>query len=95
MNDRTTIIEDEPSDNLINPSVISMAPAVSMGTNMLAMASAVSRDYSNATNQQQLNYMMAMVAAMQSLGRVSRCDDRAVDEAMDLLKQVLAAVQSN
>ena len=95
MNDRTTIIEDEPSDNLINPSVISMAPAVSMGTNMLAMASAVSRDYSNATNQQQLNYMMAMVAAMQSLGQVSRCDDRAVDEAMDLLKQVLAAVQSN
>jgi hypothetical protein len=95
MNDRTTTIEDNNSDIVINPAVISMAPAVSMGTNMLAMASAVSRDYSNATNQQQLNYTMAMVAAMQSYGRLARCDARSVDEAMDLLKQVLAAVQSN
>lgn len=90
------IIDDEISETIVNASVIALSPAVSMGNNMLALAGSMARDYSNATNQQQLNYTMAMVAAMQSFGagRPSS-DSRAVDEAMGLLKQVLAAAQAN
>lgn len=82
--------------NTVNTNVIALSPAVSVGSNMLALASSMSRDYSNATNQQQLNYTMAMVAASQTFGggRPSG-DTRAVDEAMGLLKQVLAAAQAN
>jgi hypothetical protein len=89
-------IDDELPGSIVNTNVIALSPAVSMGSNMLALAGSMSRDYSNATNQQQLNYTMAMVAAMQTFGGGRpRSDSRAVDEAMGLLKQVLAAVQAN
>ncbi|MGS1017184.1 RebB family R body protein [Allosphingosinicella humi] len=88
--------DDEVFEYAVNSSVIALSPAVSMGSNMLALASSMAREYSNATNQQQLNHMMAMVAAMQNSGGGRPCgDSRAVDEAMGLLKQVLAAVQAN
>ena len=88
--------DDEVFEYAVNSSVIALSPAVSMGSNMLALAGSMAREYSNATNQQQLNHMMAMVAAMQNSGggRLGG-DSRAVDEAMGLLKQVLAAVQAN
>lgn len=95
MTDRTSI-DYEYFENVVNMSVISLSPAVSMGSNMLAHASAMARDYSNATNQQQLNYAMAMVAATQAFGGGrAGGDSHAADEAMGLLKQVLAAVQAN
>lgn len=82
--------------NTVNTNVIALSPAVSVGSNMLALAGSMARDYSNATNQQQLNYTMGMVAAMQNFGGVRPSGDaRAVDEAMGLLKQVLAAAQAN
>lgn len=90
------IIDDAIMGSIINNRVVGLSPAVSLGSNMLALAASMARDYSNATNQQQLNYMAAMAATVQSIG-VGRpsCDSRTVDEAMGLLKQVLAAVQAN
>jgi len=80
----------------VNSRVIALSPAVSIGSNMLALAGSMARDFSNATNQQQLNYTMGMVAAMQTCGGGrSSSDSRAADEAMGLLKQVIAAVQAN
>ena len=91
-----TIIDDDATAGAANIGVIAMAPAVSVGSNMLALAASTARDYSNATNQQQLNNMISMVAAMQNCGAVrSLSDTRALDEAMTLLRQVLAAVQAN
>lgn len=93
---RPEIIDDAIVENSVNSQVIALTPAVSMGSNMLALAGSMARDYSNATNQQQLNYTMGMVAAMQTFGGGRPSGDaRAVDEAMGLLKQVLAAVQAN
>jgi hypothetical protein len=95
MIDRDTI-DNSVFENTINTNVIALSPAVSIGSNMLALAGAMSRDYSNATNQQQLNYMTSMRAAIQTVGAGNPSGDaRAVDEAMGLLKQVLAAVQAN
>ena len=89
-------IDTATLDTTINASVIALSPAVSIGSNMLALAGSIARDYSNATNQQQLNYTMAMVAATQTFGGARPSSDaRAVDEAMGLLKQVLAAAQAN
>lgn len=90
------IIDDAIFESVINNRVVGLSPAVSLGSNMLAMAASMARDYSNSTNQQQLNYMVAMVNTVQNIG-VGRpsSDPRAVDEAMGLLKQVLAAVQAN
>jgi hypothetical protein len=94
MIDRSTI-DNAIFDTTVNTSVIALSPAVSVGSNMLALAGSMARDYSNATNQQQLNYTMGMVAAMQNFGGGPSSGAIAVNEAMGLLKQVLAAAQAN
>lgn len=85
--------DDDAYAGLVNSSVIALSPAVSIGSNMLALAGSLARDYANATNQQQLNYTLA---AMQTFGG-GGCNGNslAVSEAMGLLKQAIAAAQAN
>ena len=84
--------DDDAYAGLVNSSVIALSPAVSIGSNMLALAGSLARDYANATNQQQLNYTLA---AMQTLGGGCNGNSLAVSEAMGLLKQAIAAAQAN
>lgn len=90
------ILQAAAFDEAVNCRVIGLSPAVAVGSNMLALAGSAGRDYSNATNQQQLNYIMAMVAAMQTVGegRPNGCAV-ATTQAMDLLRQVVATAQAN
>jgi hypothetical protein len=82
--------------NIVNEQVIALAPAVSLGHNMLALSSALANVYISAANQQQLNGMTAMATAMQNINGASgaKLSQRTTTEAMDLLKQVIAAVQA-
>lgn len=81
----------------VNAQVIALSPAVSLGHNMLALSNALANVYISAANQHQLNNMMAMAAAMQNINGAGHADisQRTTTEAMDLLKQVIAAVQSH
>lgn len=81
----------------VNADVIALSPAVSLGHNMLALSGSLSRAYVNAVTQDQLNAMVAMSAAVQSLDNLTSRAIRArtASEAMGLLGEVIADNHAN
>ena len=77
----------------VNSEVIGLTPSVSLASSMLALAGGFARDQLSASNQLQLNAMTAMLELVREYGERGKRSSPVVDEALDLVKQVVAAAR--
>jgi hypothetical protein len=78
----------------VNSEVIGLTPSVATAHSMLALAGSWGREQAAASNQFQLNAMSAMVELVREYSERGKRSSPLATEALDLVRQVVAAAQA-
>lgn len=81
--------------NGVNSEMLELTSSVTLAHDMLSLAGAFGREQVIASNMLQLNSMTAMLELVREYGQRSRRPSPVVNEALDLVKQVVAAAQAS
>jgi hypothetical protein len=79
----------------VNCSVMELSSSFSLASDMLALAGSFSREQVSASNLAHLNSITAMLALVREYGQRGSRADPVVNEALDLVKKVVATTQAS